>query len=97
MRMGWLLDERLRTSSRTTDSDARRRRRPVIVETLRDGAYAAAAAAESSLGAIARVQSQATAQRAICIVALLVKGWTINCVALRAAHPAKPPSRSCGT
>ncbi len=92
-RMGWLLDERLRISSGSTASVARRLRRPIIVETRRDGAHAAAAAAASSPGAIARVQLQATAPRAICLVALAASGLTIRRVALRAAHPAKPPSR----
>ncbi|MGH8728313.1 MAG: hypothetical protein ACREV9_09185, partial [Burkholderiales bacterium] len=79
------------------------------VETLRDEADAAAVAAASAPGANARVQSQATAPRAICLVALLAKGLTIRGVVLRTrrqaqpglrhlrVHPAKPPSRPCGT
>ena len=33
--------------------------------------------------------------RTVCIVARLAKGPTLRCASLRAAHPAKAPSRPC--
>src|SRR5688572_4446928 len=63
------LDTRRAAGDLPTASDARRRRRPIIVETLRDGAYAAAVAAASSSGGSTRVQAQAPAPRGHRVVA----------------------------